>query len=220
MYRILTSPYVGGVKIQTTCKNIQQYHKPKRLVRYIYCNGSKVSWTATGLLHRSVREESEHKSLHSGLIEKYLWSALWLSGVKPNWGKHSSQPKLGKISKIIKPFEVLEKSNDQVAIGFSFDSDWLRKWREFPGPIIGFTSFRCVIGLENSHHDSLNQSAANLETIETWSLGRFPTLLFISQGNQILFLVSTPGKIWDKSAHLHTTPASLSNLSNLREVFP
>ena len=76
LYRILTSPYVGGVKIQTTCKNIQQYHKPKRLVRYIYCNGSKVSWTATGLLHRSGREESEHKSLHSGLIEKYLLSAL------------------------------------------------------------------------------------------------------------------------------------------------
>lgn len=43
---------------------------------------------------------------------------------------------------------MLEKSNAQVTIGFSFDSDWLKKWCEFPGPIIGFTSFRYVIGPE------------------------------------------------------------------------
>ena len=26
-------------------------------------------------------------------------------------------------------------AGDQVTIGFSFASDWLREWREFPGPI-------------------------------------------------------------------------------------
>lgn len=43
---------------------------------------------------------------------------------------------------------MLEKSSAQVTIGFRFDSDWLKKWCEFPGPIIGFTSFRYVIGPE------------------------------------------------------------------------
>ena len=28
-----------------------------------------------------------------------------------------------------------ENASDQVAIGSSFESDWLRKWREFSGPI-------------------------------------------------------------------------------------
>ena len=28
-----------------------------------------------------------------------------------------------------------ENAGDQVMIGFSFASDWLREWREFPGPI-------------------------------------------------------------------------------------
>ena len=32
--------------------------------------------------------------------------------------------------------EARENAGDQVAVGFSFVSDWLRKWREFSGPII------------------------------------------------------------------------------------
>ena len=32
--------------------------------------------------------------------------------------------------------EARENAVDQVAVGFSFVSDWLRKWREFSGPII------------------------------------------------------------------------------------
>ena len=28
-----------------------------------------------------------------------------------------------------------ENASDQVAIGSSFESDWVRKWREFSGPI-------------------------------------------------------------------------------------
>lgn len=81
---------------------------------------------------------------------------------------------------------MLEKSSDQVLIGFSFDSDWLRKWCEFPGPIMGFTSFRYVIGLENSHHDSLNQSAANLETIETWSLPFSQASLYFARKSNLV----------------------------------
>ena len=27
------------------------------------------------------------------------------------------------------------EKRDQVAVGFSFESDWIRKWREFSGPI-------------------------------------------------------------------------------------
>ena len=32
--------------------------------------------------------------------------------------------------------EARENPGDQVAVGFSFVSDWLRKWRELSGPII------------------------------------------------------------------------------------
>ena len=32
--------------------------------------------------------------------------------------------------------EARENAGDQVAVGFSFVSDWLRKWRELSGPII------------------------------------------------------------------------------------
>ena len=28
-----------------------------------------------------------------------------------------------------------ENASDQVVVGFSFTFDWLRLWREFPGPI-------------------------------------------------------------------------------------
>ena len=31
--------------------------------------------------------------------------------------------------------EARENKSDQVAIDFSFESDWFRKWREFSGPI-------------------------------------------------------------------------------------
>lgn len=31
--------------------------------------------------------------------------------------------------------EAREIKSDQVAIDFSFESDWFRKWREFSGPI-------------------------------------------------------------------------------------
>ena len=28
-----------------------------------------------------------------------------------------------------------ENMNDQITIGFSFESDWLRRWHKFSGPI-------------------------------------------------------------------------------------
>ena len=36
--------------------------------------------------------------------------------------------------KTCKLLEERENANDQVTIGFSFASDWLRGWREFSGP--------------------------------------------------------------------------------------
>ena len=32
-------------------------------------------------------------------------------------------------------FEAREDTSDQVAVVFSFESDWLRGWRKFSGPI-------------------------------------------------------------------------------------
>ena len=37
--------------------------------------------------------------------------------------------------KTTKPPKARENAGDQVAIGFSFTSDWLTEWREFSGPI-------------------------------------------------------------------------------------
>ena len=37
-----------------------------------------------------------------------------------------------RISKLL---DAQENAGDQIVIGFSFASDWLRKWREFSGPI-------------------------------------------------------------------------------------
>ena len=37
--------------------------------------------------------------------------------------------------KAVQPPEARENACDQVTTGFNFKSDWLRKWREFCGPI-------------------------------------------------------------------------------------
>ena len=37
-----------------------------------------------------------------------------------------------KVSKLLK---ARENAFDEVAIGFGFESDWLREWHEFSGPI-------------------------------------------------------------------------------------
>ena len=38
-----------------------------------------------------------------------------------------------------KRLQARENASDQVAIGFGFGSDWLRRWHEFSGPIMGRT---------------------------------------------------------------------------------
>ena len=66
-------------------------------------------------------------------------SAFRLNGVKL-WPKQSQQPIMAKK---ITPMRANENSNnkarenagDQVVVGFSFESDWLRKRRKFSGQI-------------------------------------------------------------------------------------
>ena len=61
-----------------------------------------------------------------------------MSVVKPK-PKQLRQP----IKFLQEPMRTLRKNKlpetrekrDQVAVGFSFESDWIRKWREFSGPI-------------------------------------------------------------------------------------
>ena len=80
-----------------------------------------------------------------------------------------------------------ENASDQVAIGLSFASDWLRGWREFSRPITERSKAKpmqsritfdtqlkiallCyVIRLENSRHPR-SQSDAKLKAIATWSV--------------------------------------------------
>ena len=72
----------------------------------------------------------------------HYWSTFWLSVVKPK-SKQSQQPIRRKEillraneSANKKQPKARENTGDQVVIGFSFASDWLRKWREFSEPII------------------------------------------------------------------------------------
>ena len=44
-------------------------------------------------------------------------------------GEHSSISKTENLMKTIEPLEAQENAGDQVAIGVSFESDWLRKWQ-------------------------------------------------------------------------------------------
>ena len=68
------------------------------------------------------------------VIALFEWVSLNLnqSNYDSQSNFHKSQWELsGKTNKLR---ETREK-RDQVAIGFSFESDWIRKWREFSGPI-------------------------------------------------------------------------------------
>lgn len=73
------------------------------------------------------------------VIFNWSYSAFWMSVVKPK-PKQLRQP----IKFSQEPMRTLRKNKqlpetrekrDQVAVGFSFESDWIRKWHEFSGPI-------------------------------------------------------------------------------------
>ena len=51
-------------------------------------------------------------------------------------GKHHNEPMRNQSKNRSKLHEARENASDRVAIAFSFEIDWLRKWREFSGPII------------------------------------------------------------------------------------
>ena len=51
-----------------------------------------------------------------------------------NKGKYHKEPVRFKVNTCNRP-QARENASDQVAIGFSFSSDWLRRWREISRPI-------------------------------------------------------------------------------------
>ena len=58
-----------------------------------------------------------------------------------------------------------ENADDQVAIGFSFESDWLRKWREFSKQIIKRSEVKQNQSNLGVTFDTQLKIAFNFETI-------------------------------------------------------
>lgn len=68
------------------------------------------------------------------------WSAFWLSVVKPKRieSSHNGQTEERRMSTESKTYQLpksWENTSDQVMIGFTFVSDWLRKCWKVSGPI-------------------------------------------------------------------------------------
>ena len=65
--------------------------------------------------------------------------------------------------------------NDQITIGFSFESDWLRRWHKFSGPITDWAKSGTVEVLmdylQNSVETDLNNNP--LETHEKYCVTFF-----------------------------------------------
>ena len=70
-----------------------------------------------------------------------LLSTFWQSFVKQNQIITTAYQSKGKYHK--EPMGGLSKNelavSEQGVIGFTFASDWLREWREFSGPITGWS---------------------------------------------------------------------------------
>ena len=89
-----------------------------------------------------------------------------------------SQGKLkAKTSKLL---EARENACDQVAIGFSFESDWWREWCEFSGPITkrskakpkgnGFTNILFHEYLRQASHKKRFPMQTNKHSAKHWKL--------------------------------------------------